>query len=161
MNRKQTKKKARILIVDDHSAVREALVLRLSRQGDLEVCGEAADANAALLLLAQHQPDVAIIDLSLKTGNGIDLVKRIKDRGDPVRILVWSMHSEVFYAERVLRAGALGYICKDQAANKMVEAIQQVLQGEIWLSEEMAETMYQRAAGRLRDVGNVGVAAVG
>ena len=101
MKRKQTKKRARILIVDDHPAVREALASRIGRQPDLAVCGEAADMGEALRLVAETQPDLAVIDISLKTGNGIDLIKRIKDRSGTVRMLVWSMHSESLYAERV------------------------------------------------------------
>jgi DNA-binding NarL/FixJ family response regulator len=82
---------------------------------------------------------------SLRTGNGLDLIKRIKDRNGHVRILVWSMHSESLYAERALRAGALGYLNKDQATDKIVEAIRRVLAGKVWLSEAMAERMLQQA----------------
>lgn len=147
MKRNQTKKRARILIVDDHPAVREALASRIGRQPDLEVCGEAADMSEALRLVADTQPDLAVIDISLKTGSGIDLIKRIKDRNDSVRMLVWSMHSESLYAERALRAGALGYINKDQATDKIVEAIRRVLEGKVYLSDTMAEKMLQRAVG--------------
>lgn len=147
MTKNTSTKRARILIVDDHPAVREALAIRIGRQRDLEVCGEAADTNDALRLLADTKPDVAVIDISLKTGNGIDLIKRIKDRNKHTRILVWSMHSESLYAERALRLGALGYINKDQATDKIVEAIRRVLQGKIWLSEAMAERILQRAVG--------------
>src|SRR5689334_14376701 len=118
MSKTKTKTRARILIVDDHPAVREALALRIGRQPDLEVCGEAADTSEALQLVTDTQPDVAVVDISLKTGNGIDLIKRIRDRNDHVRILVWSMHSESLYAERALRNGALGYITKDQATER-------------------------------------------
>src|SRR5262245_21298104 len=147
MGRKKPESRAPVLIVDDHPAVREALALRIGRQPDLEVCGEAADMSEALRLVADTQPDVAVVDISLKTGNGIDLVKRIKDRNDHVRILVWSMHSESLYAERALRGGALGYITKDQATDKIVEAIRRVLAGKVWLSEAMAERLLQRAVG--------------
>jgi len=147
MKRNQTKKRARIVIVDDHPAVREALASRIGRQPDLEVCGEAADMSEALRLVADTQPDLAVIDISLKTGSGIDLIKRIKDRNDSVRMLVWSMHSESLYAERALRAGALGYINKDQATDKIVEAIRRVLEGKVFLSDAMAEKMLQRAVG--------------
>jgi DNA-binding NarL/FixJ family response regulator len=150
MSRKKTKERARVLIVDDHPAVREALALRIERQPDLEVCGEAADTGEALRLVAETQPDVAVVDISLKTGNGIDLIKRIKDRNDHVRILVWSMHSESLYAERALRNGALGYISKDQATDRIVEAIGQVLAGKVWLSETMAERLLHRAVGTRR-----------
>jgi DNA-binding NarL/FixJ family response regulator len=147
MKRNQTKKRARIVIVDDHPAVREALASRIGRQPDLEVCGEAADMNEALRLVADAQPDLAVIDISLKTGSGIDLIKRIKDRNDGVRMLVWSMFSESLYAERALRAGALGYINKDQATDKIVEAIRRVLEGKVFLSDAMAEKMLHRSVG--------------
>ena len=145
------KKRAQVLIVDDHPAVREALALRISRQPDLEVCGEAADTIDALRLVAEVLPDAAVVDISLKTGNGIDLIKRIKDRNDHVRILVWSMHSESLYAERALRAGALGYINKDQATDRIVEAIRRVLEGKVYLSEGMTEAILQRCVGGARD----------
>jgi DNA-binding NarL/FixJ family response regulator len=144
---KSKRSAAKVLIVDDHPAVREALVLRISRQPDLEVCGEAADMSEALRLVAHTLPDLAVIDISLKTGNGIDLIKRIKDRNDSVRMLVWSMHSESLYAERALRAGALGYINKDQATDKIVEAIRRVLEGKVYLSDAMAERMLRRSVG--------------
>ncbi len=142
-----TETRARIVIVDDHPAVREALVSRIGRQPDLEVCGEAADVNEALRMVADTRPDLVVIDISLKSGSGIDLIKRIKDRNDGVGMLVWSMHSESLYAERALRAGALGYINKDQAMDKIVEAIRRVLDGKVYLSDEMAEKMLHRSVG--------------
>jgi DNA-binding NarL/FixJ family response regulator len=150
MRRTKTNKLSRVLIVDDHPAVREALALRIGRQPDLEVCGEAADMSDALRLVTDTRPDVAVVDISLKTGNGIDLIKRIKDRNDRIRMLVWSMHSESLYAERALRAGALGYINKDQATDRIIEAIRRVLEGKVWLSETLAERMLQRAVGGQR-----------
>ena len=151
MSRNKSKKRARVLIVDDHPAVREALAMRIGRQSDLEVCGEAADLSEALRLVADTQPDVAVVDISLKTGCGIDLIKRIKDRNDTVRMLVWSTHSESLYAERALRAGALGYINKDQATDKIVEAIRRVLEGKVYLSDAMVETMLHRTVGGGRE----------
>lgn len=145
--KRKTKKRARILIVDDHPAVRDALASRIGRQADLEVCGEAADMTEALRLVADTQPDLAVVDISLKTASGIDLIKRIKGHNDRVRMLVWSMHSESLYAERALRAGALGYINKDQATDKIIEAIRRVLEGKVYLSDEMAEKMLHRAVG--------------
>jgi DNA-binding NarL/FixJ family response regulator len=147
MGRKKPKQCNRVLIVDDHPAVREALAVRIGRQPDMEVCGEAADMSEALRLIADARPDVAVVDITLKTSNGIDLIKRIKDRNDHVRILVWSVHSESLYAERALRAGALGYVNKDQATDKIVEAIRRVLAGKVYLSETMTERMLQRSVG--------------
>ncbi len=150
MSRGKRKKRARVLIVDDHPAVREALALRIGRQPDLEVCGEAADTSEALSLVAETQPDVAVVDISLKTGNGIDLIKRIRGHDDHIRILVWSMHSELLYAERALHAGALGYINKDQATDRIVEAIRRVLAGKVWLSDAMVERLLHRTVGTAR-----------
>jgi len=151
MSNNRRGKKARVLIVDDHPAVREALALRIGRQPDLEVCGEAADVAEALRLLADARPDVAVIDITLKAGDGIDLIKRIKDRDSHVRVLVWSMHGESLYAERALRAGALGYVNKDQATETIVEAVRRVRDGKVWLSEAMAERMLRRAVGGGRE----------
>jgi DNA-binding NarL/FixJ family response regulator len=152
MTRNERGKKARVLIVDDHPTVREGLAWRVGQEPDLEVCGEAADMAEALRLLADTRPDVAVIDISLKSGSGLDLIKRIRDRGDGARLLVWSMHSDSLYAERALRAGALGYINKDQATDRIIEAIRRVLAGKVWLSEAMTERMLQRAVGTDRPV---------
>jgi DNA-binding NarL/FixJ family response regulator len=152
MARKTKKPRARVLIVDDHPAVREALALRIGRQPDLKVSGEAADMSEALHLIADAPPDVAVVDISLKAGSGIDLIKRIRDRNEHVRILVWSMHSESLYAERALRAGALGYVNKDQATDRIVEAIRRVLDGKVYLSEAMADLLLRRTVGGPREV---------
>ncbi len=147
MAKKNIAKRARILIVDDHPAVREALAAWIGRQSDLEFCGEAVEMGEALRLIAETKPDLAVVDISLKTGNGLDLIKRIKDRTDSVRCLVWSSHSETLYAERCLRAGALGYIQKDEAMDKLMEAIHSVLEGKVYLSSAMTEKMLQRTIG--------------
>lgn len=147
MTRTIPPKPARILIVDDHPAVREALALRISRHADLFVCGEAAELAEALQLVSETKPDVAVIDIGLKTGNGLDLIKRIKARGESVRMLVWSMYQESLYAERVLQAGALGYITKEQATDKIVDAIRRVLDGKIYLSEDMTDKLLIRIHG--------------
>jgi DNA-binding NarL/FixJ family response regulator len=152
MRQNKNKRPSRVLIVDDHPAVREALALRIGMQCDLEVCGEAADIAEAVRLVGESRPDVAVLDISLKTGNGLDLIKRISDRADTIRILVWSTHSEALYAERCLRAGALGYVNKDQATDKIVDAIRRVLEGKVYLSDEMAEKMLHRAVGDGKDV---------
>src|SRR5262245_61682899 len=96
-DRADASSKAKVLIVDDHPVVREGLTMHLATQPDLEVCGEAEDLPGALAILTSARPDVAIIDISLKTSNGIELIRRIKDRQDAVRILVWSMYPETLY----------------------------------------------------------------
>jgi DNA-binding NarL/FixJ family response regulator len=140
--------KAKVLIVDDHPVVREGLAMHLSTQPDLEVCGEAEDLPGALALLASARPDVAIIDISLKNSNGIELIRRIKARPDEVRILVWSMYPENLYAERALRAGAQGYMNKGQATHHVVEAVRAILQGQVYVSGELANWLLQRVVGR-------------
>ncbi len=140
-------KAATVLIVDDHPAVREALALRISKARGLEVCGEAADEAEALRAFDEQTPDVAVVDISLKTGDGLDLSKRIKAKHPEARILVGSMHSETLYAERALRAGALGYLTKEQATGQIIDAIQQVLAGKVYLSPAMTERLLHRVAG--------------
>jgi len=131
---------SKVLIVDDHPAVREGLAIRLSRQPDLKVCGQAADISRAMKLVASTHPDIVIVDISLKNGNGIDLIKRIKASGESIRMLVWSMYSESLCAERALRAGAMGYINKGQETDDIIEAIRAILK----------EGLFQRKTGRAR-----------
>jgi DNA-binding NarL/FixJ family response regulator len=141
-------RRARVLIVDDHPAVREALTIRISQASDLEVCGEAADIGGALQLVVEKKPNVAIIDIALKTGDGIDLIKRIKARDEGVRMIVWSMYGENVYAERALHAGANGYITKEQATDRIIEAIRQVLANKVYLSAAMTEKLLRRSVGQ-------------
>jgi DNA-binding NarL/FixJ family response regulator len=136
------------LIVDDHPVVREGLAMHLSTQPDLVVCGEAEDLPGALALMASARPDVAIIDISLKNSNGIELIRRIKERHDLVRILVWSMYPETLYAERSLRAGAQGYMNKGQATHHVLDAIRAILQGKVYVSGELANRLLERVVGR-------------
>jgi DNA-binding NarL/FixJ family response regulator len=137
----------RILIVDDHPVVCEGLALQIATQPDLEVCGEAEDIAGALAVLDSTAPDVAIVDISLKNCNGIDLIHRIKDRNDRVRILVWSMYPENLYAERALRAGAQGYLNKAQPTQHVLEAIREVLAGKVYLSSEIADELLRNVVG--------------
>ena len=140
------RKRAKVLIVDDHPVVRYGLLQMLSNEPDLEVCGEAASAQEALALVDQRKPDVAIVDISLKGTNGIELVKQIHAMRPEARILVSSMHDEKLFAERALRAGANGYINKQVAITEMVGAIRRVLSGKVYLSAPMTERMVERAA---------------
>ena len=131
----------RILIVDDHPLVRTGFAQLIGDCPDLEVCGEAADMAEALRLIDNDCPDLAIIDLSLAGGSGLDLIERIKSRNQDVLMLVASMHDETLYAERVLAAGARGYINKQEAQESIIRAIRQVLGGKVYLSEAMTERM--------------------
>jgi DNA-binding NarL/FixJ family response regulator len=135
---------SRVLIVDDHPAVREGLAMRIGAQPDLEVCGEAADVGEALRAVTEARPDVAVIDIALKNGNGLDLIKRLKARGASVRMLVWSMYNESLFAERALRAGALGYINKEHATDQIITAIRCVLSGKVYLSEPLTGQLLSR-----------------
>ncbi len=137
---------ARILIVEDHPVVRRGLVELINAEPDLHVCGEADDAPAAIQSLGQARPDLVIIDISLKRGNGIDLVKQIKARDGQIKLLVTSVHDESLYAERALRAGAMGYVNKSEPIQTILNAIRQVLRGRIFLSMPMVNRMLQSPA---------------
>jgi DNA-binding NarL/FixJ family response regulator len=135
----------KILIVDDHPAVREGLSIKIAWEPGLEVCGEADDVPEALKLIATNKPDIVIVDISLKTGDGLDLIKRVRLQNKSVRMLVWSMYPESLYAERALRAGAQGYINKEQATDRIIEAIRRILAGKTYLSEPMTEKILKNA----------------
>jgi DNA-binding NarL/FixJ family response regulator len=139
--------KTRVLIVDDHPIVRRGLAGLIAHEPDLEICGEAEDAPAAMRLVNDSHPDVVIIDISLKSGNGIELVKQIKAHDPAIKMLVSSMYDESLYAERALRAGAMGYINKEEATDHIINAVRQVLRGQIYLSRRMTDRVLQRAAG--------------
>jgi len=138
---------ARVLIVDDHPIVREGLALLISSQPDLEVCGAAEDVATAGQLVDELKPDLAIVDLSLKGGSGLELIKRIKANHFSVRILVSSIHNESVYAERVLRAGAMGYVNKQEATRAILGALRRILDGGVYLSERMADRLLCRTVG--------------
>lgn len=131
----------RILIVDDHPLVRSGFAQLIGDCPDLEVCGEAGDMSEALRLVDSSKPDLAIIDLSLAGGSGLDLIEHIKARNSKILMLVASMHEETLYAERVLTAGARGYINKQEAQDRIIHAIRQVLNGKVYLSQHMTERM--------------------
>jgi DNA-binding NarL/FixJ family response regulator len=140
--------KAKVLIVDEHPAVREDLAMLLATQPDLEVCGEAADLHGALALVARARPDVAIVDISLRNGNGIEVIRRISRRHGAVRILVWSMYPENVYARRALRAGAHGYLNKGQATRHVLDAVRAILQGKLYVSREVVNQLLPAVDGR-------------
>ena len=135
---------ARIFLVDDHPIVREGLRALIAQYPDLELCGEAGDVPAALDGLAVAQPDLTIIDIVLKDGDGIELIRRLKARMESMRILVWSMHREAHYAERAFRAGALGYVHKGSAPRHIIEAIRSALASRVYVSPEMSEVLVTR-----------------
>ena len=136
----------RVLVVDDHPVVRQGLALAISREADLEVCGEAEHIEEALRLVEAEHPDAVIIDLSLDGEDGIELIDYIKSRWPAVKILVYSSHDEDTFAGRVLRAGAAGFVSKREAMPKLVAAVRQILGGEVYLSPQMTTRLLQRAA---------------
>ena len=137
----QERPKQRILIVDDHPVVREGLATIINQQADLMVCGEAEDAPSAHQAVSTLQPDLVIVDISLKGVNGIELIKQLQRQHEKIPILVMSMHDESLYVERVLRAGARGYIMKQEGTEKVVTAVHQVLAGEIYVSDAMGKKL--------------------
>jgi len=141
---------ARVFIVDDHPLVREWLANLLRQQPDLEVCGQADSAPAALAAIRAAAPDVAVIDLSLKGGSGIDLIKDMQAEGLRTASVVLSMHEETYYAERALRAGARGYVMKRESTGRIVEAIRQVLRGGIYAGPDVMARLAERMVGRTR-----------
>jgi DNA-binding NarL/FixJ family response regulator len=136
--------KSRILVVDDHPLFREGLRQMIERDAELTVCGEAADAAEALQLIRQLNPDLVLVDISLGPGSGIDLIKAIKNDYDDLPVLVISMHDESLYAERSLRAGAMGYIMKHEPGKNVKTAIHKVLRGEMYLSEKMSSAVISK-----------------
>lgn len=140
------KPKIKVLLVDDHPILRAGLGKLINQEADMMVCGEAEDGPTAFDLVGTITPDIAVIDISLKGSNGIELVKNLKARYPELPTLVLSMHDESLYAERALRAGSLGYIMKEEAIQEVLVAIRKVLQGEIFLSEKMKGKMLQQMA---------------
>ena len=137
----------RVLIVDDHPLVREGLAARISAQPDLQVCGEASTIEEALALIRTAHPDLVIADLALKQGSGLDLIKQASSSRPCPRILVVSAYEESLFAERALRAGAQGYINKQELQGSVIEAIRAVLRDQLYLSAEMARRLAARALG--------------
>lgn len=138
----------RVFIVDDHPLVRDWLATLLRQQPDFEMCGQAENAADALAGMAARPPDVAVIDLSLQSGSGFDLIKDLLARKPAPRIVVLSMHEEVLYAERALRAGASGYVTKRESTSRIIAAIRAVHAGQIYASPELLGQLAERMVGR-------------
>jgi DNA-binding NarL/FixJ family response regulator len=145
-------KKHRILVVDDHPIVRQGMSLLINREADLEVCGEAEEARAAMQAIESLRPDIVIVDLSLNGPDGMDLIKAIRARSATLPVLVLSMHDEMTYAERALRAGANGYIMKQEATTRVLTAVRRILSGDVYLSDRAASRVVQQyVRGSARD----------
>lgn len=139
--------KKKLLIVDDHPLIRERVAELINSEPDMIVCGEAGDANEALAAAKSLAPDLAIIDITLKDTYGIELVRQLKDLYPRLPMLVLSMHEESMYGERALRAGAKGYLTKQEASKKIIDAIRRILRGEIYVSEALGAALLQKVAG--------------
>jgi DNA-binding NarL/FixJ family response regulator len=148
--------KRRILIVDDHPLFRHGLSQLINAQDDLAACGEAESAPGALEAIRRLEPDVVVLDISLKGTNGIELMKAIKAERPKLPVLVVSMHDESLYALRALRAGARGYVMKEEALDQVMSAMRKVLSGEIYVSKTMADQLiYKVVSGSDTDSGSV------
>ena len=139
--------KTNVFVIDDHPLVRDSLSLLIDQQDDMRVCGEAEDMASALKGLVQAAPDIAIVDLSLKEGSGLDLIKHLKAKAPSVQVVVLSMHDEKLYAERCIRAGARGYVMKRESSKRIIVAIREVRAGKIFLSEQAANLFAERFVG--------------
>jgi DNA-binding NarL/FixJ family response regulator len=139
--------KRRVLIVDDHPLMRQGLAQLINQQPDLVVCGEAEDVPQALGQTSELKPDVVIVDLSLRGSDGIELIKSLRLQYARLPILVLSMHDEAIYAERALKAGAWGYIMKQEATNQVLSALRRVLEGEIHVSQSVSSRIVQGLVG--------------
>jgi DNA-binding NarL/FixJ family response regulator len=134
----------KVLLVEDHPMFREHLGAMIKRELGLSICGEAANIQDAMLQIIETKPDVAIVDITLQGSSGLELLKDLKAQGIEVDVLVLSMHDEELYAERALRAGAKGYISKNEASKEVVKALRSVLSGEIYVSQRMNARLLSR-----------------
>src|SRR5947209_231210 len=146
MSRKTSEEngRSRVFLVDDHPMVREGLANLINQQDDLAVVGEAEDSAGAVAGIAEKQPNVALIDISLKNESGLELVKDLEQRFPLVALIVLSMHDEALYAERALRAGAKGYVMKRESTKSILTAIRRVLSGDVYVSERVVSAMAKR-----------------
>src|ERR1700729_1392277 len=141
--------KKSVFVVDDHPLLRQGLALLINQQQDLEVCGEAEEAQAAMRAIGQRRPDILIVAISLNGPDGLDLLKTIRASYPELPVLILSMHDEAIYAERALRARANGYIMKQEATEKVLVAVRRILSGDIYLSERMAnKLLHQYVSGQ-------------
>ncbi len=138
----------RVFIVDSHELLRVGLRTTIANESDLTVCGEAADMSGALEQIQALQPHVAIIDIALQTGDGLELVKRIRDHAPNVRMIVSSMYTEELYGERALRAGATGYVCKQEPLRAILSCIREVYHGKPHFSADLIQRMMHRERSR-------------
>lgn len=139
-------KRRRILIVDDHEVIRAGIIRLFSQHDEIEICGEASNAQETLELVKEHHPDLAIVDISLMEGSGLELTSEIKKISPESKVVMYSFHDELLYADRSLRCGASAYVQKQEPAENLVTAVMTVLSGRIYLSDTMTERLIIRAA---------------
>jgi DNA-binding NarL/FixJ family response regulator len=151
-----------VLLVDDHPIVRQGLAQFIDLNADLKVCGEASGETGALEAVERRRPDAVVVDLSLRDGSGLELIRKLHEARPGLPVLVLSMHDETLHAERVLRLGARGYVMKQEATETVLAAIRKVLRGEIYLSERMASRLLGKLTGaRAAAEGSAAAAALG
>jgi DNA-binding NarL/FixJ family response regulator len=138
-------RRAKVAIIDDHPIVRAGFASLLSRDSTFEICGEADDVASGFALIERTRPDAVIVDLALRNGTGIDLIRRVKAGKIPVRILVVSMYDEHVFGERAARAGAAGYVNKQEAGRSMIKALRKLLDGKRYFSESVASRIHSQA----------------
>src|ERR1700691_5696027 len=147
-------RKKMVFVVDDHPIVRQGLALLINQETDLAVCGQAEEMHSALRAIPTARPDILIVDISLNGPDGLELLKNIRLTSPRLPVLVLSMHDESIYAERALRAGANGYIMKQEATEKVLVAVRRILAGEVYVSDRIADKMlkhYITGSGSLRN----------
>lgn len=142
--------KSKILVVDDHPLFREGLATRLAEESDLEVCGEAVTVAQAANQLREVQPDIVVLDIALGYEDGLELLRRSREINGQIKVLVLSTYSESLYAERALRAGAMGYVNKQASWDVIVTAIRTLLDGRRFVSPELAERLFDQTLGTRR-----------
>ncbi len=152
--------RSRVFLVDDHPLVRESLAILIGQQPDLIVCGQAGDSATAFAAMLREPVDIALVDMALPGESGLELIKKMQALSPVPRVLVLSMHDEAFYAERALRAGAMGYVMKQETTDKVIVAIRHILQGRLYLSNDLAAKFTQQyfrgnVAGQLTAVGRL------
>ncbi len=151
-------KRTRVLIVDDHPLMRKAIRTMVDAQPDMASCGEASSVNEALEAIAAERAELAVVDISMPDGDGIDLIREIKKRWPGLPVLVFSMHDEMLYAERAIRAGASGYVMKQAPPERLVLGLRAVNKGEMFVSQQLATAMLNIfVAGSPRSVSRTGV----
>jgi DNA-binding NarL/FixJ family response regulator len=147
--------KRRVFVVDDHPIVRQGLAQLIDAEADLVVCGQGEDAIQALSDIRHARPDLVLLDVSIKDGDGLELLKEIKAFDPGIVVLMLSMHDEALYAERALRAGASGYVMKQEAPDILLAAVRKVLSGQVSVSEKMSSTLLQRMVGGKKGTGGL------